>query len=72
MRVYPKTASFKRAIAHRMTPDAPPKLTRETGFHPATSKLTRKFVEYRGFWLPHLFTKGGADRGILGVPRTRR
>ena len=36
------------------------KLTRETGFHPATSKLTRKFGEYRGFWVPHQFTKGGA------------
>jgi aminomethyltransferase len=60
VRVYPKTASFKRAIGTRMTPDAPLKLTRETGFHPATSKLTRKFGEYRGFWVPHQFTKGGA------------
>ena len=60
VRVYPKTASFKRAIGTRMTPDAPLKLTRETGFHPATSKLTRKFGEYRGYWVPHQFTKGGA------------
>lgn len=60
VRVYPRTASFKRAIGTRMTPDAPLKLTRETGFHPATSKLTRKFGEYRGFWVPHQFTKGGA------------
>lgn len=60
VRIYPKTASFKRAIGTRMTPDSPLKLTRETGFHPATSKLTRTFGEYRGFWVPHQFTKGGA------------
>lgn len=60
VRVYPKTASFKRAIGTRMTPESPLKLTRETGFHPATSKLTRKFGEYRGYWVPHQFTKGGA------------
>lgn len=60
VRVYPKSASFKRAIGTRMTPDSPLKLTRETGFHPATSKLTRKFGEYRGYWVPHQFTKGGA------------
>ncbi len=59
VRVYPKTANFKRAIGYRMTPDAPLQLTRETGFHPRTSALTRSFTEYRGFWLPTCFAKNG-------------
>ena len=35
-----------------MTPDADPKLTRETAFHPRFSALTRNYTEYRGYWLP--------------------
>jgi aminomethyltransferase len=60
VRVYPKDADFKRAIGYRMTPDSPAQLTRETGFHPRTSALTRSFGEYRGFWVPQSFAKGGA------------
>ena len=33
VRVYPATNRFSAAIAHRVTPDAEPKLTKETGFH---------------------------------------
>ena len=36
---------------HRMTPDAEPKMTRETAFHSSFAKQTRDFVEYRGYWL---------------------
>ncbi len=43
-----------------MSPDAPLQLTRELGFHPRTSALTRNFGEYRGFWVPHCFSNGGA------------
>jgi aminomethyltransferase len=60
VRVYPKTSSFKRAIGFRMTPTSPMQLTRETGFHPRTSQLTRSFGEYRGYWVPNSFAKGGA------------
>ncbi len=60
VRVYPKDAGFKRAIGYRMTPDAPLQLTRESGFHPRTSALTRAFGEYSGFWVPHHFAKSGA------------
>ncbi len=42
-----------------MTADAPLQLTQETGFHPRTSELTRNFGEYRGYWVPHRFTKAG-------------
>ncbi len=59
VRVYPKDANFKRAIGHRMTPESPMQLTRESGFHPRTSALTRSFGEYRGFWVPHAFSASG-------------
>jgi aminomethyltransferase len=59
VRVYPKSATFKRAIGYRMTPDAPLQMTKETGFHPRTSELTRTFGEYRGYWVPQRFTKAG-------------
>lgn len=60
VRVYPKTAPFKRAIGYRMTPDAPLMLTKESGFHSRTSKLTRSFGEYKGFWVPQTFASAGA------------
>ena len=59
VRVYDASENFSRGIAHRMTPDAAPRLTRETGFHPRTSALTRKFSEYRGFWLADCYSDEG-------------
>jgi len=56
VRIYAPENTFRRTMAYRMTADAEPQLTRETGFHPRTSQLTRHFVEYRGFWLPNGFT----------------
>ena len=60
VRVYAPDNTFSVAIAHRVTPDAAPVLTRETTFHPRTSALTKSFVEYRGYWLPHCFDNEGA------------
>ena len=60
VRVYAKDTPFKRSIGYRMSPDAPLQLTRESGFHPRTSALTRAFGEYRGFWVPHHFANAGA------------
>jgi glycine cleavage system T protein (aminomethyltransferase) len=59
VRVYPPENRFSMAIAHRVTADAPPVLTQETAFHPRTSELTKSFVEYRGYWLPHCFNNEG-------------
>ncbi len=59
VRVYPERYRFSRGIAHRMTPDAEPRLTRETAFHARTSAMTRDFEEYRGYWLPSRFTASG-------------
>ncbi len=60
VRVYNGSESFSKGIAQRMTADAEPRLTRESGFYPATSALTRHFIESNGFWLPDFFTAGGA------------
>ncbi len=59
VRVYSPQNRFSVAIAHRVTADAPPVLTRETAFHPRTSARTKSFVEYRGYWLPHCFNNEG-------------
>ena len=60
VRVYPAEHRFSAAIAHRVTPDAEPKLTRKTGFHPRTEQLTGRFTEYRSYWLPTSFNNLGA------------
>jgi aminomethyltransferase len=59
VRVYSPENRFSTAIAHRVTPEAEPVLTKETAFHPRTSELTKSFVEYRGYWLPHCFNNEG-------------
>ncbi len=60
VRVYPAKERFSAAIAHRVTPDAEPKLTQETGFHTKTSELTGRFTEYNGYWLPTSYDNFGA------------
>ena len=42
-----------------MKTDSEKKLTRNSGFYERTSKLTRNFIDARGFWLPNDFTKHG-------------
>jgi aminomethyltransferase len=62
VRVYAPNNIFSKAIAYRMTPDDETRLTKETGFHPRTSTLTRNFTEYRGYWLPTIYhTRGAID-----------
>ncbi|HJU48894.1 MAG TPA: DUF1989 domain-containing protein, partial [Gaiellaceae bacterium] len=60
VRVYPARERFSAAIARRVTPDAEPKLTKETAFHPRTSALTSRFTEYNGYWLPSAYDNLGA------------
>ncbi|OAH36455.1 aminomethyltransferase [Methylorubrum populi] len=59
VRVYDAASAFPKGMSHRMTPDAEPRLTRESGFHPRTSALTRKMEDYRGFWVPTCFNAAG-------------
>ncbi|MSO57661.1 MAG: DUF1989 domain-containing protein [Thermoleophilia bacterium] len=60
VRVYPAKERFSTAVARRVTPDAEPKLTRETGFHTRTSGLTSRMTEYNGYWLPTSYDNQGA------------
>jgi aminomethyltransferase len=60
VRVYPEKERFSRAIAHRVTPDAEPKLTKDTGFRPRTGALTNRFTDYNGYWLPTAYDNHGA------------
>ena len=60
VRVYDAHHSFPSAIAHRMTADATPRLTRDSAFAPRTRAFAQHFVDYRGFWLPHEFIGYGA------------
>ena len=60
VRVYPAKERFSAAIAHRATPDAEAKLTKETGFQTRTSALTSRFVDYNGYWLPTSYDNLGS------------
>ena len=57
VRTYDKNKEFTKSFAFRMKTDAEPKLTKNTGFYERTSKLTRNFVDARGYWLPNDYTK---------------
>ncbi|MBR2686301.1 MAG: aminomethyltransferase family protein [Aquamicrobium sp.] len=59
IRTYSGQHKFSRAIARRVTPDAEPKMTRETAFHSSFAKHTRNFIEYKGYWLANSFAKEG-------------
>ena len=59
VRTYDKNKEFTKSFSFRMKTDSETKLTRNTGFHERTSKLTRNFVDARGFWLPNDYTKHG-------------
>ena len=58
VRIYSGAETFSRAVAWRTTPDAEPKMSKETAFHSRTSALSRNMVEYRGYWLPQVYREG--------------
>lgn len=58
VRVYGAQEKFSRAVAWRTTPDAEPKMSKETAFQSRTSALTRNMVEYKGYWLPQAYREG--------------
>lgn len=59
VRTYSGKETFQRSVAYRPTPDAEPKMTKQTGFHESFAKHTRNFVEYNGYWLANCFAKEG-------------
>ena len=60
VRTYSGAETFSRAVATRVTPDAEPRMTKETAFHPRFATRTRNFVEYRGYWLASVYAKTSA------------
>ncbi len=60
VRTYSGQEKFSRAIANRTTPDSEPKMTKETAFHERISQRTRHHVEYKGYWLPQVYSANGA------------
>ena len=60
VRTYRGAEKFSRAIACRPTPDAEPKMTKETAFHARIAEKTRHVVEYKGYWLPQVYSSNGA------------
>jgi aminomethyltransferase len=59
VRVYDADNNFSSATAFRPDPKTIPTMTKETGFHKNTSKLTRNFTEYNGYWLALDYTNFG-------------
>ena len=60
VRTYAATEKISRAVAYRMKPDSEPTLTKDSGFQASFAAHTRKFTEYRGYWLASEFNNGGA------------
>jgi aminomethyltransferase len=60
IRIYPDRSAFSTAVARRVTPEAEPVLTKQTGFHERTSALAKRMTEYRGYWLPQAYDGYGA------------
>ncbi len=60
VRTYSGQEKFSRAVAYRPTPQSEPKMTKETAFHDRISARTRHHVEYKGYWLPQVYSSNGA------------
>ncbi|MGB0844713.1 MAG: DUF1989 domain-containing protein, partial [Alphaproteobacteria bacterium] len=59
VRTYGSKEKFSRSIAYRPTPNAEPRMTKETGFHERLSQMTENFIEYNGYWLANCYAKSG-------------
>ncbi len=59
VRTYSGKETFQRSVAYRPTPDAEPKMTKQTGFHESFDRFTDNFVEYNGFWLANCMSTEG-------------
>ena len=59
VRTYGEKELFSKSVAIRMTPDAKPKLTRDSAFHARTSRLAQEFTDMAGVWLPKSYRNHG-------------
>ena len=46
-----KKLDFLNQLVYRKNADSDFMLTKETGFHPRTSKLTKDMIDSSGFWI---------------------
>jgi aminomethyltransferase len=60
VRTYSGAEKISRSIAYRPTAESEPKMTKETAFHQRISARTRHHVEYKGYWLPQVYSSNGA------------
>ena len=59
VRVYNEKNRFSKSIGYRKNADSDFMLTKETGFHPRTSKLTKDMMDSSGFWIPNKYNNYG-------------
>ena len=59
VRVYNEKNRFTKSIGYRKNADSDFMLTKETGFHPRTSKLTKDMMDSSGFWIPNKYNNYG-------------
>jgi len=59
VRVYSEKNRFSKSIGYRKNADSDFMLTKETGFHPKTSKLTNDMMDSSGFWIPNKYNNYG-------------
>ncbi|MCY4179741.1 MAG: DUF1989 domain-containing protein, partial [Litoreibacter sp.] len=59
VRTYSGEETFQRSVAYRPTPNAEPKMTKQTGFHESFDRFTDNFVEYNGYWLGNCMATEG-------------
>lgn len=59
VRIYRPETPIRRAVAYREKEDAPMSISKESAFHPATSKLTAHFAPARDLWAPVSFPSVG-------------
>jgi len=65
VRIYDTEQYFPRAIAHRTTSEELPRMTKTSGFHNRTSALTKKFIDYAGYWVATEYDGWGANAEYL-------
>ena len=60
VRIYSEKNKFSKSIGYRKNAEADFMLTKETGFHPRTSKLTKDMMESSGYWIPAKYNNYGS------------
>ena len=59
VRVYKEKNRFSKSIGYRKNAESDFMLTKQTGFHPRTSQLTKDMIESSGFWIPRKYNNHG-------------